>query len=68
VIGDRSHGLQKEGLASRLKKESEIINLAHPPQSPDLNPIEAVWNILKQHIHRRVFHTIEELKEVLQDE
>jgi hypothetical protein len=30
--------------------------------------MEAIWNILKQRIQQRVFHTIEELKEVLQDE
>lgn len=40
--GDGSHSLQKEGLASKLEKVSEIINLTYPSQSPDLNPIEAV--------------------------
>jgi transposase len=66
--GDPFHGMQKKGLAQHLKEANWIINLTHPPQSPDLNPMEGIWCILKQRVCRRVFHSIEELKEVLQDE
>jgi hypothetical protein len=66
--GDPSHGFRKEGLASSIRKANWIDNLIHPAQSPDLNPIEGIWNILKQRIRRRVWSSIEELKEVLQDE
>jgi hypothetical protein len=30
--------------------------------------MEGVWNILKQRVRRRTWDTIEELKEILQDE
>ena len=52
----------------RLKKANWIDNLVYPPQSPDLNPMEACWNILKQRARRRVWNTLDELKEILQDE
>jgi hypothetical protein len=65
---DPSHGTRKQGLAQRLKQDHGIKNLFHPAQSPDLNPMEACWNILKQRARRRLWHTIEELKEILQDE
>jgi hypothetical protein len=66
--GDPSHGLRKEGLAYRLKKANWITNHSHPPQSPDLNPIEACWNILKQRVRKRTWNTIAELREIIQDE
>lgn len=66
--GDPSHGMKKEGLAFKLKQENWIENLTHPAQSPDLNPIEAIWNILKQRLRRRIFHSEEEIKEALQEE
>ena len=66
--GDPSYGIRKQGLAQHLKEANWIINLIHPPQSPDLNPMEGIWCILKQRVRKRVFHSIEELKEVLQDE
>ena len=33
--------------------QSGIQLLVHPPQSPDLNPDEDVWNWLKRTIHRQ---------------
>jgi hypothetical protein len=66
--GDPSHGLKREGLAQLYKAEHNIRNFVHPPQSPDLNPIEACWNILKQRVRKHVWHDIEELKEILQRE
>ncbi|KAL5322950.1 hypothetical protein ACEPPN_007475 [Leptodophora sp. 'Broadleaf-Isolate-01'] len=48
--GDPSHGMRKEGLAAQLKVVNWVINLKHPAQSPDLNPIEGIWNIIKQRI------------------
>jgi len=66
--GDPLHGMRKEGLAKRLKDENWITNLKHPAQSPDLNPIEAIWNIIKQRLRRRIFYSEEELKQALQEE
>ena len=42
--------------------------LNHPPQSPDLNPTEGVWNILKQRVRRRRCSNVRELKRVILDE
>ncbi|KAE9366382.1 hypothetical protein N431DRAFT_438767, partial [Stipitochalara longipes BDJ] len=66
--GDPSHGMRKEGLARKLKDDNWIVNLTHPAQSPDLNPIEAIWNIIKQRLRRRIFYSEEEVKEALQEE
>jgi hypothetical protein len=42
--------------------------MKHPANSPDLNPQEAVWNILKQRVRRHVCSTIPELKKALLEE
>ena len=60
--------MRKQGLAHKLKEENWIVNLKHPAQSPDLNPIEAIWNIIKQRLRRRIFYSEEEIKEALQEE
>ena len=65
---DPSHGLRKECLAHKLKQDNWIVNLKHPDQSPYLNPIEVIWNIIKQRLRRRIFHSEEEIKEALQEE
>jgi hypothetical protein len=65
---DPSHGTRKRGLAELYKEENDIDCIVHPPQSPDLNPIEACWNILKQRVRKRVWRSMEELKAILQDE
>ena len=66
--GDPSHGMRKKGLAQEYKESQGIQNLGHPAQSPDLNPIEGIWAIIKQRIRRRVFDSEEEMKEALQEE
>jgi transposase len=66
--GDPLHGIRKRGLAQEYKEAHNVQNLFHPAQSPDLNPIEGIWLIIKQRIRRRVFNSEEELKEALQEE
>lgn len=66
--GDPSHGMKTNGLATKLKADNWITNLKHLAQSLDLNPIEAIWNIIKQRLRRRIFHSEEEIKEALQEE
>lgn len=66
--GDPSHGMRKRGLAQEYKEKHHIQNLIHPAQSPDLNPIEGIWAIIKQRLRRKVFDSEEEMKEALQEE
>ena len=66
--GDPSHGIKKKGLAQEYKEAHNIQNLSHLAQSPDLNPIEGIWAILKQRLRRRIFNSEEEMKEALQEE
>lgn len=60
--------MRKVGIAKKLKEANWIENLEHPAQSPDLNPIEGIWNIIKQRLRRRIFHSDEEMKQALQEE
>lgn len=50
------------------KHRNGILPFFWPPHSPDLNPIENVWLVLKNHVKRQIFHirTIDDLKHELQ--
>ena len=37
-------------VAKRARKALDINNLTHPPSSPDLNPIEPLWLLLKNRV------------------
>jgi hypothetical protein len=69
--GDRSHGMTKPGLAQQLKDRYSIKNLSHPTQSPDLNPHEGSWGILKPRSRRYLYiemaewETLFQLKDIL---
>lgn len=69
---DKSHGHTKlhrpDSLQDRIKKEAGIHTIIHPARSPDLNPQEAVWNILKERVQKRIWHGLEEYKRVIQEE
>jgi transposase len=55
-------------LATKIKDDNWIPCLIHPPQSPDLNPIKAYWNIIKPRVRKRTWRNIKELKAILQEE
>ena len=60
--------MRKRGLAEEYKEAYNIQNLTYPAQSPNLNPIEGIWSIIKQRLRRRIFDSEEEIKEALQEE
>jgi transposase len=68
---DPSHGTRTaENLAQYFLRSNWIEVFDHPPQSPDLSPIEGCWNILKQRIRKRYFdwHTVDEFRKVVLEE
>lgn len=67
--GDPSHGIKKRGPAQNARDKALIITHLHPSFSPDMNPIEAAWNILKQRLRQiqgLQSMEIDELKETVQ--
>jgi hypothetical protein len=67
--GDPSHGKRsQDNVAARLKADSDLQLFAHPAQSPDLNPIESIWQIIKQRLRGGEWHTVQEFKEAIQRE
>ena len=58
----RYHWTTKE-LEFYLEKSIKVIDW--PPYSPDLNPIENIWAIMKQKLEGRKFATITSLKNEL---
>ena len=64
---DPSHGLVgqnwEETPASLYRIGHGIRSIRHPANSPDLNPIEACWNILKQRMRHHVFYSYEQYKQ-----
>lgn len=54
-----------------VKKVAEIlnINLIYLPEySPDLNPIEDVWRVIKDYISRKYLKDVEHLKKLFKEE
>ncbi|KAF2630657.1 hypothetical protein BU25DRAFT_437893 [Macroventuria anomochaeta] len=47
-----------------------VVTLPHPANSPDLNPIEGIWNIIKERVKQQLItiNSIAELKAALQHE
>jgi transposase len=59
VIRDQAGFHLRDGDA-RLPERVRIINL--PPYSPELNPCEQVWDVIRDETGNRVFKTVEELR------
>ena len=67
--GDPSHGNKStNNPCFRLKRAAGLLILVHPAQSPDLNPIEAIWMIIKQRLRGGRWSTVAEFKAAIQRE
>ena len=54
--------------AKNFIKKYKIKTIEHPPCSPDLNPIENIWSILKKRLSKYQFKTVEEFKNKIIEE
>ena len=67
--GDPSHGNKStDNPCARMKRDADLQILVHPAQSPDLNPIEACWQIVKQRLRGGTWNTVAEFKAAIQRE
>lgn len=68
VILDNASFHKKRDIGERIEQELPNIQLEFlPPYSPDYNLIELVWHSSKEYIAGRLFKTIEELKDLLDE-
>jgi transposase len=51
-----------------LQDEAQIRVMPAPPQSPDLNPIEHLWDVLGRRLQKRRFRSVSELKVGIMEE
>lgn len=67
--GDPSHGNKSyNNPCAQLKRDADLLILVHPAQSPDLNPIEACWMIMKKRLRGRKWSTVRAFKADIQRE
>jgi transposase len=63
---DPSHGTRSSFNVARVaKRDAHLTLFTHPPQSPDLNPIEGIWQIIKQRLRGGRWNTVVEFKEAI---
>ena len=55
-------------VATKWKKDNNVKVLSWPACSPDLNPIENLWKVLKFNIATRKVKTIKGLKRIIKEE
>lgn len=66
---DPTHNVASEVLKDfNRKHNTNITLLKHPPNSPDLNPIENVWAYVQRRVDLRGCNTFEEFKAAVREE
>ena len=57
-----------KGVCIQTRKDLGMITLDHPPNSPDLNPIETVWGDMKDTVAKNYaeISSVQELKRIVQ--
>ena len=73
-MNDNDYVFMQDGAAAHTSKmiteylEQKNIELhPHPSQSPDLNPIENLFNLLRERLYKKEYNTIDELKIAIEE-
>ncbi|MGJ5675970.1 MAG: transposase [Nostochopsis sp.] len=53
-------------ISSAINWPENIIPLLQPPHSPELNPIERLWQFLKKSLHNELFSSLQDLRDRVQ--
>lgn len=68
-LGDDMAIIQLDGagahVTSALKWPENLIPIVQPPHSPELNPIERVWQFIKAQLKGQTFATLDQLRQRL---
>jgi transposase len=54
-------------MSSAIRWPENVIPLVQPPHSPELNPIERLWQFLKQPLKNQLFSDLQALRDRLQE-
>ena|SRR5215475_8574681 len=62
--------MHRSAIAKQFRTTHSMDTIMHPAQSPDMNPIEHVWKVLKEWVNKQLRHpkNAEELKTALLEE
>jgi transposase len=68
IFQDDNDPKHRSIVVNKWKKEKNIVSLKWwPSNSPDLNPIENIWALLKNKVKKKQNKTIEEFKESIKE-
>lgn len=70
IFQDDNAPIHRAHIITEWKENNSIISLPWPAQSPDLNPIEHLWDVLERKVRKRTPHpkNINELFDILVEE
>ncbi len=69
IFQDDNAPVHRARVVKEWMEENEITNILWPAQSPDLNPIEHLWDVLKRKVRKHKPHSknLNELMVVLEE-